>query len=66
MELRKLSPQKRSAIGLDAMFAPMEVKFKNLKQMEDIAKKNISPRKNYPKMDVGGARDSSPTRDLTH
>ena len=44
-----LSPQKQSAAALDGspMFTPLEVKFKNLKPLEESAKKAMSGRK-YP------------------
>jgi len=51
--LAKLSPSKRTALALDGspMFAPLEVKFKNMSKFQESAKKNMSGRK-YPTIDV--------------
>ena len=58
-KLANMSPSKRTAMALDGspMFAPLEVKYKNMSKFQDSAKKNMSGRK-YPtievKKDVGG------------
>lgn len=55
-----LSPQKAAAGNLGGMFAPLEVKYQDLKDFEKLAKKNfsgnkypsISPREEIPKDDI--------------
>ena len=58
--LANLSPSKRTAAALEGspMFTPLEVKFKNMKQFKDSAKKNMSSRK-YPTIDE---KETSPNR----
>ena len=56
--LANLSPSKRTALALEGspMFAPLEVKFKNMNVFTSSAKKNHAGRK-YPTI-------TSPNRDL--
>ena len=58
-QLAKMSPSKRTAAAMDGspMFAPLEVKFKNMKEFTGSAKKQQSGRK-YPIMvdKDGGSR----------
>lgn len=51
--LAKMSPSKRTALALDKspIFAPLEVKFKNMSKFEASAKKNLNGRK-YPTIDI--------------
>ena len=51
-EIGYFSPSKLATAGLEQspMFAPLEVKFKNLKKLDDSAKKHMSGRK-YAKID---------------
>ena len=45
--LGNISPTKRTAMALEGspMFTPLEVKFKNMKEFQESAKKNMSGRK---------------------
>ena len=52
-KLANMSPSKRTALALDGspMFAPLEVKFKNMSKFKESVKKNMSGRK-YPTIEV--------------
>lgn len=62
--MNNLSPSKRTAAALEGspMFAPLEVKFKNMRQFKESAKKQMSGRK-YPIID--GADDGKRMKDIS-
>ena len=67
------SPAKRAAANLGGMFAPLEVKYQDLKAFDKIAKKNfsgqkyptISPREQIPQDEIEDMQQM-PIRDLNH